>query len=103
MSIHYARYELVNGFIHNWIVAGPQAIHVLDLERFHGDDWKLQIAREYESRYMVIASGAKQSPSRDMEIALAQSARLAMTPESVVTQTPVETETFQVGDAQLTW
>ena len=47
MRIYYARYEFADGYIHNWLVAGPQAIPVPDLERFQGQDWKLQIARHY--------------------------------------------------------
>jgi hypothetical protein len=49
MPVHYARYELHDGFIHNWLVAGPQAIPVSDLDRFEGPDWKLQMAREYHA------------------------------------------------------
>jgi hypothetical protein len=73
MNVHYARYEIEQGFIHNWIVAGPQAISVLDLERYHGDDWKLQIARHYYDAH------------------------------SGVTQPPIENEPFQVDDAELRW
>jgi len=29
-------YPLQNGFIHNWLVAGPHATPVSDLERFQG-------------------------------------------------------------------
>ncbi len=47
MPISYVRYDLHNGYIHNWLVAGPQAIPVDDLERFSGPDYKLQIARHY--------------------------------------------------------
>lgn len=73
MHIYYARYELENGYIHNWLVAGPQAIPVLDLDRFQGQDWKLQIARHYYET------------------------------DSGVPQTPVQDEPFQVGDAPLAW
>jgi hypothetical protein len=73
MSIHYVRYELTNNYIHNWLVAGPQAIPVLDLEHFQGEDWKWQIARHH---YAV---------------------------DSGVTQTPVENEPFQIGGARLEW
>ena len=47
MSVHYAAYNLENGYIHNWIVAGPQAIPVADLERFEGEDFNSQITRHY--------------------------------------------------------
>ena len=47
MKIGTLEYPLVNGYIHNWIVAGPQAVEVKDLERFTGPDWKMQIAKQY--------------------------------------------------------
>jgi len=47
MSVYYAAYDLQNGYIHNWVVAGPQAIPVTDLERFEGEDYTVQIARHY--------------------------------------------------------
>jgi hypothetical protein len=47
MTIGYLEYPLVKGYIHNWIVAGPYATEVKDLERFTGAEWKLQIARHY--------------------------------------------------------
>ena len=73
MPVHFVRYELTYGFIHNWLVAGPQAIPVHDLERYQGDDWKLQIARHYYEK------------------------------DSGVSCMPVQDETFQIGDAQLPW
>jgi hypothetical protein len=73
MPIHYVRYELENGYIHNWLVAGLQAIPVLDLDRFQGEGWKLQIARHYSEA------------------------------DSGVTQMPVENEPFEVGEAKLEW
>ena len=48
------RYPLVNGYIHNWLVAGPQAIEVQYLHRFSGDQYKLQIAQEYYQPEMGI-------------------------------------------------
>jgi len=47
MSVHYAAYDLQNGYVHNWIVAGPLATPVLDLDRFEGEDYKSQIARHF--------------------------------------------------------
>ena len=73
MPTYHVRYELENGYIHNWLVAGPQAIAVLDLDRFQGQDWKVQIARHYYET------------------------------DSAVTQPPVENEPFKVGDAKLDW
>jgi hypothetical protein len=66
-------YPLQNGFIHNWLVAGPLAIPVTDLDRFQRGDLKLQIARHYYQ------SG------------------------SGVTQTPIERAPFESEDSGLTW
>jgi hypothetical protein len=41
-------YPLVDGFIHDWLAAGPLALPVDDLHKFTGTDYKLQISR---SRY----------------------------------------------------
>ena len=50
VSVYYVGYDLQHGYIHNWLVAGPQAIPV----------------------QAVIASEAKQSSSRKEEIASSQ-------------------------------
>ena len=42
-----AEYELYSGYVHDWLVAGPLAVPVTDLDRFTGADYKLQIARHY--------------------------------------------------------
>jgi len=47
MPISYVRYDLHDGYIHNWLVLGPQAVQVEDLDRFTGPDYKLQVARHY--------------------------------------------------------
>jgi hypothetical protein len=73
MTVHYARYELEKGFIHNWIVAGPLAMPVLDLDQYRGNDYKLQIARHYY----------------DANLGLPQA--------------PVEAETIQLGETNLMW
>ena len=46
MRISYIQYDLEKGFVHNWLVAGPQAIPV-DIERFNGDHFKQRIAQSY--------------------------------------------------------
>jgi len=46
MPISYVYYDLQDGFVHHWLVAGPQAIPV-DLERFSGEDFKRQVALHY--------------------------------------------------------
>jgi hypothetical protein len=73
MPIHLVRYELESGYIHNWLVAGLQAIPVTDLDRFQGEDWKVQIARNY---YQA---------------------------DSGLTQKPVENEPFEIGETKLEW
>jgi hypothetical protein len=74
MSVYYAKYDLRNGYIDNWLVAGPQAIEVTDLERFTGDDFKLQIARHYYED------------------------------DAGITRAPLENAKFSVGgDEELTW
>lgn len=48
MDTYYLTYDLhEKGYIDNWLLAGPQVIPVPDLERFAGEDLKLQIARHY--------------------------------------------------------
>jgi hypothetical protein len=73
MPTSYLEYQLENGYIHNWLVAGPQATYVPDLERFKGPDAKLRIARHYYER------------------------------DSGIAQAPAERDTFAAGDTTLTW
>jgi len=40
-------YPLVQGYIHHWLVAGPQVLRVEQLHRFGNPPDKLQIARQY--------------------------------------------------------
>lgn len=47
MSYPSLKYTLHNGFIHDWLVAGPLAVEVKDLERFTGPEYKMQIAEHY--------------------------------------------------------
>ncbi len=79
MAVSYLEYQLENGYIHNWLVAGPQAIPVTDLHRFDGEDYKLQIARSYAEQEAV------QMPP------LHEGLRA------------VERDTFTLGDTTLTW
>ncbi len=73
MTISYARYDLENGYIHNWIVAGPQVIPVTDLEHFTGEDHRLQIAR----RYYTGDSGVTETPAELGRLALNDGTELA--------------------------
>ncbi|MFN8446780.1 MAG: hypothetical protein U0175_38660 [Caldilineaceae bacterium] len=47
MQVSTLTYKLTAGYIHNWLVAGPFATPVVDLERFSGADFKTQIAKAY--------------------------------------------------------
>ena len=40
-------YPVENGYLHHWLVLGPKAVRVQELERFTGPEYKLQIARAY--------------------------------------------------------
>jgi hypothetical protein len=73
MADGFLEYTLNNGYIHNWLVAGPRAVPVDNLECFAGDDLKLQIARHYYRK------------------------------TSDVHQPPIELGTFQVGEQELAW
>ncbi len=47
---YYLEYPLEKGFIHNWLVTGPQMTPVSNLEQFGGaEPLKLQIARHYDT------------------------------------------------------
>ena len=46
MHSRYVNYNLENGFIHSWLVAGPQTVPI-ELDQFHGDNIREQIAQHY--------------------------------------------------------
>jgi len=59
MSVYYLTYELhPEGYIQHWLLAGPQAIPVPELDRFAGEEFQLQIARHYYEE----GSGVTQPP-----------------------------------------
>ena len=66
MSISYLKYPLENGYIHNWLVVGPRATLVADLDRYTGADFKAQIARHYYER----ESGIGQSPAERQPVTI---------------------------------
>lgn len=78
MPISYVRYDLQDGYVHNWLAAGPQEIPVSDLERFSGGDVKLQISRDYYEE----ESGITEMP---------------------VERGPLSEGTFTVGDYEGAW
>jgi hypothetical protein len=47
MPIEAVEYMLQDGFVHNWLVAGPLAMAVENLDEFEGTDFKSQIAHFY--------------------------------------------------------
>ncbi len=57
MSYPSLKYQTHNGFIHDWLVAGPLAT-AIDLEQFTGADDKLRIAEHYYQK----GSGVTQPP-----------------------------------------
>jgi hypothetical protein len=66
MTVSYLDYAVENGYIHNWLVAGPHAILVADLDRYTGADYKLQIARYYYER----GAGIVETPAETQPIAI---------------------------------
>lgn len=77
MRYRYVNYNLEHGFIHNWLVAGPQIIPV-NLDQFQGDNIRGQVAQHYY-----------ESPSG-----------ITKTP---VERGPLTKGLFQVGDYQGSW
>jgi hypothetical protein len=73
MNNAFLEYALDSGYVHNWLVAGPHATPVDDLERFSKEDRAIEIARHYHKSI------------------------------SDILQPPVEWEPFQVGGTELAW
>jgi hypothetical protein len=62
MRHRYVHYNLEQGFIHNWLVAGPQVIPI-GLEQFPGDNFRQQIAKHYyESTSSIIKTPVERGP-----------------------------------------
>src|SRR6266508_3654459 len=77
MRPRYVHYDLERGFIHNWLVAGPQTIPI-ELEEIQGYQLKQQLAK----RYYQTKSGITQIP---------------------VERGPLDKGLFQVGDYSGSW
>jgi len=73
MSTFYLEYELQNGYLHHWLVAGPVATPVSGAEGVPEPERKLQVAREL------------------------------YTPDLGLDQRPVERAKVALGDAALVW
>ena len=56
MDVKYLHYDLQDGYIHNWLTAGPQVIEVS--ESFDGEDVERQIVQHYTME----ESGIKEMP-----------------------------------------
>ena len=69
VSVYYVGYDLQHGYVHNWLVAGPQAIPVQ----------AVIASRSPDPEQSEGEGAAKQSPSRKEEIASSQKTLLAMT------------------------
>ena len=78
MRVHNVHYNLEHGFVHNWLVAGPQAIAV-DLSHFAGENIRQQIVQHYH-------------PDFDWGIT-----------ETAVERGPLTAGLFQVGDYTGSW
>lgn len=77
MRYRYVHYNLENGFIHNWLVAGPHTIPI-QIEQFPADDFRKQIAQHFYDP----TSGIKKTP---------------------VERGPLDKGLFQVGDYAGSW
>jgi hypothetical protein len=77
MRPRYIQYNLEDGFVHNWLVAGPRTIPI-ELEQFPGDDIRQQVAK----RYYEPRSGITETP---------------------VERGPLDKGLFQVGDYSGSW
>lgn len=75
MTSSYLEYELHDGYIHNWLVAGPQMIAIPDPDHYTGGE-----------------------PERKLQIA-----QHSYTPENLIQYPPVDRESFAVEDTTLTW
>ena len=58
MAIAQLKYELHDGYIHNWLAAGPQAIPVTDLDPTKTSDVNFQIINKYHQK----SSGITRDP-----------------------------------------
>ena len=57
MRLRSVYYDLEQGFIHNWLVAGPQILP-MEHEQFGGENTREQIVQRYYQR----ASGITETP-----------------------------------------
>jgi hypothetical protein len=112
VSIYYVGYDLQNGYIHNWLVAGPQAIPVQTVIASRSPEQSEGAAKQSPSRKDEIASSQKPvlSEAEGTLLAMTRAEQLQLQiahhyfeEDSGVTQLPVQGETLAVGDAELTW
>jgi hypothetical protein len=78
MPVSDLHYDLHDGYVHNWLIAGPQVIEIRDLDRFEGEDAERQIVQAYTME----ASGITEMP---------------------VERGPLSEGTFTVGEYEGAW
>ena len=78
MSVNYLVYPLKDGYIHNWLVAGPKATPIPGLDRVKQDEnsYQLQISQQY---FRAIAA------------------------EDTLSEPPVDQGIFEIEGEELTW
>ena len=52
MRVRNVHYNLEHGFVHNWLVAGPQAVDV-ELRQYTGENIPQQIFQHYHDLYLA--------------------------------------------------
>jgi hypothetical protein len=62
MSAHYVEYPLQNGFVHNWLVAGPQAITVAPFRMVGADANYRAFRAEVFRRFFMPKPGTGATP-----------------------------------------
>ncbi len=73
MAVYHIGYDLQDGYIHHWLVAGPQAIPVSSSDRSEKQDFRLQVVRHHFEE------------------------------DSGIAWPPVERGALRMGDTDLTW
>ena len=62
MTISYIKYSLVDGFIHQWLTAGPLFTDVPDLILFKGEEIEAGIYRKYAAPELEVNLPPVDSP-----------------------------------------
>ena len=63
MIVSYLRYDLSDGYVHNWLVAGPQPIPVSELGEGSEQDVRRRIAHDtYEEALGITGQPVERGP-----------------------------------------